>query len=99
MYWGDGSYYKGEWVRGIQHGEGMLFLPGQGIKKGKFKDNVLVEITEEEMLIAPPQPQQSIPYVPRPGSIHKNSQVPPLQQQRGQNYRSIDNKRKVLSVH
>ena len=45
MYWGDGSYYKGEWVRGIQHGEGMLFLPGQGVKKGKFKDNVLVEIT------------------------------------------------------
>ena len=51
------------------------------------------------MPIAPPQPQPSIPYVPRPGSIHKNSQVPPLQQQRGQNYRSIDNKRKVLSVH
>lgn len=51
------------------------------------------------MPIAPPPPQQSIPYIPRPGSIHKNSQVPPLQQQKHNNYRSIENKRKVLSVH
>ena len=44
MYWGDGSYYKGAWVKGIQNGEGVLFVPGQGAKKGIFKDNVLVEL-------------------------------------------------------
>ena len=52
------------------------------------------------MPIAPPQPQQSIPYIPRPGSIHKNSHAPPLQpQNHPKNFRSIENKRKVLSVH
>lgn len=44
MFWGDGSYYKGAWVKGIQHGEGVLYVPGQGLKKGKFQDNVMVEL-------------------------------------------------------
>lgn len=110
MYWGDSSYYKGEWRKSIQHGEGVLFIPGQGTKKGIFKDNVLVEIIEEELPVAPvvhqSRPNHSRPYIPRPGSIQKNSNssntnIPPLQQQQGMpiNYRSIDKKRKVLSVY
>ena len=27
MYWNDGSIYKGNWVNGNQHGEGILTLP------------------------------------------------------------------------
>lgn len=72
MYWGDGSYYKGDWNKGIQHGEGVLYVPGQSIKRGKFQDNVLVEIYEEEATYTPTH--KSIPYVPRPaGSIQKNN--------------------------
>jgi hypothetical protein len=90
MYWGDGSYYKGEWVKGIQHGEGLLFVPGQGLKKGLFKDNVMVEILEEEVPMGHSHPQQQAPYITRPGSIHKNSQIPPLPQRGGQaNYQSV----------
>lgn len=42
MYWSDGSYYKGEWKNGIQHGAGEIYVPGEGFKKGVFEDNVLV---------------------------------------------------------
>ena len=42
MYWSDGSYYKGEWQKGIQHGEGAIYVPSQGLKRGKFLNNVLV---------------------------------------------------------
>lgn len=27
MYWPDGSYYKGYWEKGIQNGEGELYVP------------------------------------------------------------------------
>jgi hypothetical protein len=36
MYWSDGSFYKGKWENGIQHGEGTIFVPGEGVKRGIF---------------------------------------------------------------
>ena len=42
MYWLDGTCYKGEWMNGVQEGEGLLILPGEGKKKGLFKANQLV---------------------------------------------------------
>ena len=47
MYWNDGSYYKGEWKNGIQHGEGEIYVPDQGWKKGVFENNVLAVIEQE----------------------------------------------------
>ena len=35
-----GSYYKGQWERGIQSGEGELYIPGEGLRKGIFVNNV-----------------------------------------------------------
>jgi hypothetical protein len=47
MYWQDGSIYKGNWMRGIQNGLGLMCF-ANGIKKaGLFKDNVLVELLED----------------------------------------------------
>lgn len=40
MYWVDGSYYKGYWEKGIQNGEGELYIPGEEIKKGLFVNNI-----------------------------------------------------------
>ena len=37
-----GSYYKGQWERGIQSGEGELYIPGAGVRKGQFVDNNFV---------------------------------------------------------
>jgi hypothetical protein len=42
MFWTDGSYYKGEWRKGNQEGEGTLFTPEKGLCKGLFKNNELV---------------------------------------------------------
>ena len=97
MYWQDGSYYKGSWMKGIQHGEGIIFLPGQGLKKGLFKDNVLVELVEEQNDPSPMPASMS-----KAGTIHKTSLVPPLPNKGSRNnanFRSIENKRRVVSVH
>lgn len=40
MYWIDGSVYKGDWVKGVQHGLGCLTLPDGTIKEGPFENNV-----------------------------------------------------------
>lgn len=42
MYWTDGSYYKGNWERGIQHGEGEMCMPGEVPKRGMFECNVFI---------------------------------------------------------
>ena len=42
MFWTDGSYYKGLWERGIQHGEGEMCMPGETPKKGLFECNVYI---------------------------------------------------------
>ena len=41
MFWSDGSVYKGNWHKGLQHGEGRLELPDGRIKQGIFKNNKL----------------------------------------------------------
>ncbi len=43
MHWIDGSAYYGNWDRGIQHGEGKLVIPGKGVKRGMFQNNMLVD--------------------------------------------------------
>ena len=40
MYWTDGSIYKGEWFKGIQHGKGIMTFPDGRIKDGLFENNV-----------------------------------------------------------
>lgn len=42
MYWTNGSYYKGLWEKGIQHGEALMFIPGQGVIQGIFDGNNLI---------------------------------------------------------
>lgn len=39
MYWTDGSIYKGEWKKGIQHGKGVMTFPDGRIKDGYFENN------------------------------------------------------------
>ena len=39
MEWVDGSWYKGMWEYGVQHGKGELYSPFEGIKTGKFVNN------------------------------------------------------------
>ena len=50
MSWNDGSFYKGDWVNGIQHGFGrMLFANGE-TKEGLFENGVFkIEGTEAEI--------------------------------------------------
>ena len=51
MNWTDGSYYKGEWVRGVQNGQGKMIYSDGTIKKGHFENNIYKgdehQITEE----------------------------------------------------
>lgn len=59
-----------------------------------FKDNVLVDVYEEET-VSTPQPKPQIPYVPKPGSIQRNSHY--VHNNRGG--KSVDQKRRVASVY
>jgi hypothetical protein len=43
MYWTDGSIFKGHWVRGVQHGVGIMVFP-DGKKRAGFFDNNLFQI-------------------------------------------------------
>lgn len=36
MFWTEGSIYKGEWVRGVQHGFGKMIFPDGKYKEGLF---------------------------------------------------------------
>ena len=47
MYWGDGSCYQGEWVKGVQHGYGRMILPDGSIKEGNFENNTFTIATEQ----------------------------------------------------
>jgi hypothetical protein len=60
-----------------------------------FKDNVLVEIYEEEKTQTPPQ---SKPFIPKPGSIQKNNHNIQSNNRPG-HHRSVDNRRRVVSVY
>jgi hypothetical protein len=40
MVWTDTSVYKGEWIRGIQHGHGKMIFPDGTEKEGYFDNNV-----------------------------------------------------------
>ena len=46
MFWTDGSIYKGEWVKGIQHGYGEMLFPDGTKKVGVFDHNTFVSPTE-----------------------------------------------------
>ena len=47
MIWKDGTKYKGEWVKGIQHGTGEMIYKDGTIKSGSFKENVFTESIQE----------------------------------------------------
>jgi len=62
MHWNDGSAYYGAWEKGIQHGEGQLVIPGKEIKKGIFKNNLLIDeanTTEEDDTSSKPENSNS----------------------------------------
>jgi hypothetical protein len=42
MRWTDGSYYTGEWIRGIQHGYGKIVFPDGTEKEGYFENNIYI---------------------------------------------------------
>ena len=42
MYWTDGSFYKGSWIKGSQNGQGIIFTLDEGVKHGIFKNNNLI---------------------------------------------------------
>lgn len=42
----NGTYYKGHWINGIQHGQGEIYIPEIGYKKGIFENNVIVQVWE-----------------------------------------------------
>ena len=91
MYWNDGSYYKGEWLNGIQHGEGVMFVPGQGTKKGLFRDNLLVQIYEQ-------QPVAPVPTQMKPGTIQKNMPNHLQAIQEREHQRSVDGGRRKVNT-
>ena len=39
MTWTDKSEYDGEWVRGIQHGQGIMKMASGEIVEGHFENN------------------------------------------------------------
>ena len=39
MDWSDGSFYEGEWQKGLKHGQGRLVLPDGRVKEGLFRNN------------------------------------------------------------
>jgi hypothetical protein len=42
MNWVDGSWYRGLWKYGIQHGHGELHEVGKPPMRGTFENNVLI---------------------------------------------------------
>jgi len=51
MRWTDGSWYQGEWDRGIQHGYGKMTFPDNTTKEGYFENNVYkikVQVEQEQ---------------------------------------------------
>jgi len=42
MKWSDGTYYLGEWHRGIQHGYGKIVFPDATEKEGYFENNIFM---------------------------------------------------------
>lgn len=44
MFWTDSSFYKGEWMNGIQNGKGQIYLVGGDIISGIFENSMLVQV-------------------------------------------------------
>lgn len=42
MKWTDGSIYKGHWVKGVQHGIGIMKFPNGKSRAGFFEKNIFV---------------------------------------------------------
>jgi hypothetical protein len=49
MYWKDGSIYKGEWVKGIQHGYGEMIYSDGTTKIGMFDNNSYVSHVKDNI--------------------------------------------------
>lgn len=48
MEWTDGSVYKGHWVKGVQHGIGIMCFPDGKKRAGFFENNVYVMPLKDE---------------------------------------------------
>ena len=46
MNWVDGSYYKGDWDKGVEQGEGEMKIDGK-VKYGIFENGCLVKHLEK----------------------------------------------------
>lgn len=66
MFWKDGSYYKGDWEMGVQHGFGTIRLVTGEVKKGRFENNVYMgKIDDEENAERPkPLPKPALEPLP-----------------------------------
>jgi hypothetical protein len=42
MTWTDGSVYKGHWIKGVQHGIGIMKFPNGKKRAGFFENNVFM---------------------------------------------------------
>jgi len=42
MTWTDGSEYNGHWVKGVQHGIGIMKFPNNKSRAGFFERNIFV---------------------------------------------------------
>lgn len=43
MKWVNGTVYEGNWVNGVQQGEGKLTMPDGNVKEGNFQNNVFID--------------------------------------------------------
>ena len=43
MVWNDGSSYTGEWVKGMQDGQGTLIMPDGKVREGHWSKNKFVK--------------------------------------------------------
>ncbi len=46
MRWTDGSIYRGTWLRGVQHGLGIMLFPSGDKRCGLFMQNIFKEETK-----------------------------------------------------
>ena len=63
MKWIDGSEYKGDWKRGIQHGYGKMIFPTGEIKEGQFEMNIFIGKKLENIQPRTPKKSESSKYI------------------------------------
>ena len=81
MFWKDGSWYKGDWEMGVQHGFGTIRLIDGTVKKGRFENNVYIgKVDDEENAERPkPLPKPELePLLEDPEEEMQNGRLSPI---------------------